>query len=614
MGQKNGILGVNPPLFMRKTTLPFSMSLAARSATPSVLLSSTPSVTLSAFPSAMPSATPSAQASALPTALLAAVLIVLLAFGGLLGLGGCTTGLSPAQPSDLSSIQTKVAIIHTNDIHGYFMSAEPTESSPGVMGLAALAQLKKDYEDQGYEVLLLDDGDATQDNVLVNLSQGESAIKFMNYVGYDAMSLGNHEFDWGVDNLQKLIGSADFPVLAANIIIDANAQTFTQAHTIIELNDGSKVGIFGMTTPETKTKTSPRNTAGLNFLTGYDLSRCAQQQIDALRAEGCAMVICLGHLGSIGAISPNRSINILENTEGIDLFIDGHDHEVITDVVNGTLLVSTGSHLENIGVVLLEEGVLSDQMLTYGSYEGRDAAAESLVAQVYAEVSDQLSEVIGSTAVPLNGQREPGVRTEETNLGNFAADAMLWQATQASDDSVDAAIVNGGNIRASIDVGDISMATLMTVFPYNNALNVVTLSGAELLEVLESATFSLPEAAGSFPQVAGITYSVDTTVPYQNGEQYPDSTFFAPAAPGARVTISDVGGRGFALDERYAIAVSSFITAGGDTFFAVALAYQETGYSTGYSDTDALINFLKTELKGVIGEEYRAPKGHITIQ
>jgi len=543
--------------------------------------------------------------------LLSVLLVAGLVVGGLAA--GCN-GLTTNHQASLDSIQCRIAIIHTNDVHGFVMATDPTDSSPGSFSLAAVAQLKKDYEAQGYEVLLLDDGDATQDNVLVNLSQGESAIQFMNAAGYDAMSLGNHEFDWGVDNLDKLMGEAEFPALAANIIVDATAKTYTQAHTIIELSDGTKIGIFGLATPETKTKASPKNVAGLNFLEGYDLARCAQQQIDALRKEGCAMIICLGHLGSSDTAAPNRSIDVLESTEGIDLFIDGHDHKVVNDTVNGTLLVSTGSHLDNIGLVLFNEGVLSNEMIAFGDYDGLDAATDALISKVNTEVTAQLSEVIGSTLVDLNGERDPGVRTMETNLGNFAADALLWQAVQASDVVVDAAIVNGGSIRASIARGDISMATMMTVFPYHNSLNVVTLTGAELLEVLEASTFSLPEAAGGFPQVAGITFTVDTSIPYENGEQYPDSTYFAPAAPGTRVNISDVGGRGFSPKEMYVIAASSFITDGGDTFFAVARAYQDTGYSTGYSDTDALINYLKPERSGVSGEDYSTPKDRITIR
>ncbi len=542
----------------------------------------------------------------------AAICAIALVFG-IVSLSACTVSEAPSQSGEQPQSEGKLAIIHTNDTHGYDMAAEPTDSSPGVIGMAAVAQLKKDYEAQGYNVLLLDDGDAIQDNVLVNLSQGRAAIDFMNSAGYDAMSIGNHEFDWGADNLEKLIGRADFPVLAANVTVDATGEPFARSNAVFEFDDGTRVGVFGLATPETQTKSSPKNVAGLTFAAGEDMYRCAQEQVDELREQGCAIVVCLGHLGSVGGIAPNRSLDVLANTEGIDVFIDGHDHEVVNEMVNGSLLVSTGCHTENIGVVLCEDGSFVEEMVAYGAYEGKDQATDDLVRATHDEVKNQLSEVIGVTNVDLDGERDPGVRTQETNLGDFAADAMLWQANQASGQTIDGAIVNGGSIRASIGAGEVSMETLMTVFPYNNSLNVVTLKGSELLEIIEAATFCLPEASGGFPQVAGITYAVDTLAPYETGDQYPNSTYYAPANPGSRVTILDVGGRGFSLDDEYSIAASSFITSGGDTYYAVAEAYQKTGFTTGYSDTDALVNYLQTALGGVVDESYEKPRERIFI-
>lgn len=548
----------------------------------------------------------------LPQQILSAILSCLLVSS--VALMGCSSNTNEQTNDDAAAIEGGLVIIHTNDIHGYDMPAEATENSPGVIGIASVAQLKKDYEAQGYQVLLLDSGDSIQDNVLVNLSHGQSAIEFMNSAGYDAMTIGNHEFDWAQGNLEKLIDEANFPVLSANISVEESGDSYVDANTIIELEGGVKVGIFGLTTPETQTKSNPKNVAGLHFASEDDLYSCAQEQIDYLRGEGCSIVICLGHLGSIGGEEPNRSIDVLENTEGIDLFIDGHDHQVVNQETGGALLVSTGCHLENIGVVHYEEGVFTEEMVSYGSYDGVDPATDELVRKINDEVNAELAETIGRTEVALNGEREPGVRTNETNLGDFTADAMLWQAKQAADQNVDAAFVNGGSIRASIAEGDISMATMLTVFPYQNSLNIVTLKGSELLEVLEAGTALLPEAMGSFPQVAGITYTIDTTVAYENGEQYPDSTYYGPAKPGARVSISDVGGRGFDLDAEYVVAVTDFISSGGDTYYAVAQAYRNNGFTTGYSDTDALINYIQTELGGTIGQAYAAPQGRITVK
>ena len=169
----------------------------------------------------------------------------------------------------------------------------------------------------------------------------------------------------------------------------------------------------------------------------------------------------------------------------------------------------------------------------------------------------------------------------ETNLGDFACDAILWAAQQAMGDQVVAAVTNGGGIRASIKAGDISMNDMKTVFPFGNEVATLTVKGSELLEALEAATCTTPDAIGAFPQVAGIEFTVDTSVPYENGEMYPDSTYYAPAKPGARVTIQTVGGEPFDAEKLYTIATNDFTAAGGDTYYAFRYANQTTCYKTG---------------------------------
>lgn len=531
------------------------------------------------------------------------------------GCNGTTNVTQTTQPivEPIIEIEDKLAIIHTNDVHGNDLASEATEEEDGTLGLASVAQLKKDYEEEGYTVLLLDAGDAVQGTNLVNLSQGETAIEFMNAVGYDAMTLGNHEFDWGAENVLSLYEKAEFPFLAANIIVDEMQRPFTESNLIITLDNGAKVGIFGLTTPEVQTKVNPKSVEGLSFSAEEELYETAQKQVDGLRDEGCSMIIALGHLGSIGKDSPNRSYDVLRNTEGVDLFIDGHDHEVVQAMVNGTFLVSTGAYLENIGVVLYDEGIYTEQMVNAYTYGDIDESVQSLIVRANEKVEAQLSEVIGQSAVNLEGEKQT-VRTQETNLGNLVTDAMLWQARQSSDQEIDAALTNGGNLRASILQGDVSMKTLTTALPYNNELNIVTLTGTELLETLEAALFKYPEAAASFPQVSGISFTIDPSVAYENGDQYPSSTYFAPAASGSRVTITKVGGKDFSPYDEYTIAATSFLTDGGDTYYALARAYDENGYTTSITELDMITRYIKDELKGIIGEEYAEARNQISIK
>ena len=176
---------------------------------------------------------------------------------------------------------------------------------------------------------------------------------------------------------------------------------------------------------------------------------------------------------------------------------------------------------------------------------------------------------------------------------------------------VDGAIQNGGGVRASIPAGPITMNTLYTVFPFGNSVSVVKVTGAQLLEALEASCSAAPAALGGFPQVSGIVFTIDTSIPYVNGLQYPDSTYFAPAVPGSRVTITSVGGRDFSLTDSYYIAVNNFMADGGDTYYVFTQAQEVI--DTGVIDAEGLISYVNS-LGGVIGDTYAAPKGNITIK
>ncbi len=514
----------------------------------------------------------------------------------------------PATASGLVDVAGKLVILHTNDIHGYAVS----DISGGTFGYAAVAKLKKDLTAAGASVLLLDAGDATQGTPLVNISYGQTALEFMNAAGYDAMTLGNHEFDWGSDNLQQILEVVKFKVLSANIVNKISGETFVEPNTIFTMDNGLKVGVFGLSTPETLTKTHPDKVNTLSMFMGDELVACAQAQVDLLKGEACDLIVCLSHLGIADESAGNRSTDVLEKVTGIDLMIDAHSHSIIEgEVVNGTTLVSTGEYFHNIGMVVYDGESLTTTLIK----SDLDADVTEIVNAKNAEVQELLSQSFATTEVLLNGERDPGVRTEETNLGDFACDAILWAAKKAlGEDKVVAAINNGGGIRASIQAGEITMNDMKTVFPYGNQVTVLTITGAELLEVLEAATFSTPDAIGAFPQVSGIVFTLDTTVPYEQGEQYPDSTYFAPAKPGSRVSIETVGGEPFDIEALYNIATNDFSAAGGDTYYALRYANQTSGYMTGVALEDALVNYVTEELGGVVtAQAYGEPQGRIKI-
>lgn len=508
----------------------------------------------------------------------------------------------------LAADLSKLVILHTNDTHGFDQRAE------GINGLATVAAFKKHLEAQGKTVVLLDAGDAIQDNILVNFSQGKSAISFMNACGYDAATLGNHEFDYGQDVLLARMQEAKYPFVSCNVMVKATGKSFIAPSTIINKN-GYKIGVVGITTPETATSTNPKNVRGLDFLASQELYAKVQQEVDKLKAANCDFVVGLAHLGSGDEAKPNRSDDVVANVRGMAFCIDGHDHKVKNFRINNTLIVETGSYTKNIGMIVYKDGAWQEELQAYGAYTEQDEKVKALVAKAAAEVKRHLAQPFGKTTVLLNGKRVPGVRTEETNLADFCTDAFLWQAQQASvfKGGVDAAIINGGNIRDSIQVGTITRGHVMAVLPYNNQLVVVKVKGEELLEMLEAATCVLPDAMGALPQVSGIKYEVNTRVAYTKGALYEGSTYYAPAKPGSRVKIIEVAGRPFALDATYAIVASDFICNGGDAYGALLHHGDDGRYTIGYTDEQAVENYLREVLKGKVGSKYALPQGRITI-
>lgn len=503
----------------------------------------------------------------------------------------------------------EIVILHTNDVHG------------AISSYAKVAALKAEYEAKGAEVLLMDAGDYIQGEPYVSVSQGETAIRLMNYAGYDVATIGNHEFDYGYENLAKLAAAAEFPIIAANVMY--NGKTAFEANKVFELESGVKVGVFGLSTPETATKAHPGKIKGVTFLSGDDMNKAAQAQVDELTAAGCDYIICLGHLGIDDSSKGYRSVDLLEAVTGIDVFIDGHSHSSLDDVkalvgedckVGDTLLTSTGTKLATVGAVVISEDGISIESVDLEKYEGSDDVVEEAAQLVIDEVDAAYGEVFAKSEVELCGEKAPGNRTEETNNGNLIADAILWQAKKdgslpVADENV-IAITNGGGIRAAIAAGDITKKDVNTVLPFGNTVAYVTVKGSVLLEALEASTYCTPEAVGAFPQVAGIEFTVDTNKAYDQGEQYPGSTYYAPASIN-RVTIESINGKAFDPEATYVVVTNDFLAAGGDTYYAFSVSIS---VDTGIPMDEAVMSYITEELKGVVtAEKYGEPQGRITV-
>lgn len=500
-----------------------------------------------------------------------------------------------------------VVILHTNDIHG------------AIDGYAEVAALKDAYEARGAYVLLLDAGDFIQGDPTVSTSQGATAVELMNLAGYDAAIPGNHEFDYGYANLTTIMEKASFTALSA-VNIQYNGNIFFKENMIYEAPNGTKIGVFGISTPETATKAHPAKIQGVTFLAGQDMYNSAQAQVDKLTAAGCEIIVCLAHLGIDEASAPNRSVDVLNSVQGIDVMIDGHSHSTfeemaaVTDenmMVNGTVLTSTGTKLAAVGVVTISaDNQIKAEVTVAEALTTEDANVAARAAAIKKQIDDDYGTVFATTEILLNGERSPGNRTEETNLGDLITDALLWGA-EKNGEAVDAAITNGGGIRATIKAGDVTKKDINTVLPFGNTLSIIKISGQELLNALEASTYCTPEAVGAFPQVAGIEFTLDTGKYYAKGDQYPGSTYFGPAYIN-RVTIQSVGGKPFDPAATYSIATNDFLAAGGDTYYAFATAI--ANYDTGIPMDEVVMDYVKTVLGGVIKEaDYGTAKGRITM-
>lgn len=513
-----------------------------------------------------------------------------------------------------SDLTGKTIILHSNDVHG------------AIAGYANIAQLRNEYEAEGAEVILVDAGDFSQGTTYVSTSKGFDAITMMNAAGYDVATLGNHEFDYGYAQLKSNLEKAEFQVICADVF-DESGNTIYPAYTIITTGSGMKIAFIGFETPEAQTKANPALIKGLTFLAEDELYAVAQENIDKVKAEGADLVIALSHLGVDAESEPNRSVDLYAHTTGFDFIIDGHSHTVMTEGENGEPIQSTGTAFANIGVIVIdnETKTIEENFLRSVSHDEdgttvyditNDIAVSGYAQEIMDRVNGEYNIVFAESLVDLNGERDPGNRTEETNLGDLVSDAIMWtvlkdEGSLSVDTANAVAIVNGGGIRASINSGSITKKDVNTVLPFGNTITVVYVTGAELLEALEASTYCTPTAVGGFPQVAGIEFTVDTTKAYDsNAETYPASTYYGPASIN-RVTINNVNGREFDENATYAVITNDFMAAGGDTYYAFASS--ENKFDTGIPLDEAVMAYITDSLGGVVGEDYATPKGRIHI-
>lgn len=426
--------------------------------------------------------------------------------------------------------RSKITVLYTNDVHTHISNTVKDASGNRVPGLtyASVSAMKKELEASGEKVILVDNGDFSQGTIYGAEDQGATIISLMNAAGYDAATLGNHDFDFGMATTMKFIKKAKFPIVSCNFF--KGKKPVTKPYAIIRRGN-VKVALIGIATPETLTKSSPVNFMDkkkskviYNFAednTGDRLAKTIQNAIDEARPKA-DYVIAIGHLGIDESAAPFRSTDIIPKLSGLDAFLDGHSHSLVEQQFvkdrngNDVLLTQTGCYLANIGRMTLDGNKVESKLVS--GYEGKDLAVDAIAKSFIEKTDSKLKKVFAVNENKLvmrtDDDSEWFVRKHETNLGDFTADAYYWYINEVEKMQCDMVFINAGGIRENIPAGDANYITVKNVAPFGNQTCLIQMDGQSILDVLEfGARGAGVESIGGFMQVAGLKYSVDTSIP-----------------------------------------------------------------------------------------------------
>ena len=532
---------------------------------------------------------------------------------------GCCAAL--AEEAAGPALEKNLVILYTSDVHCGIDSG---------WGHAGLYAIKENLSANNY-VLLVDDGDSIQGEPIGTLSTGEAIIDIMNNVGYDIAIPGNHEFDYGMERFLELTGKAKFPYISCNF--NKEGELVFQPYVIKEF-DGVKIAFVGVTTPLTPRSSTPKyfqDDQG-NFIygflqdeTGEAVYSAIQKAVDDARAEGANYVILMGHLGNEEEVIPWRYSDVLENTTGIDVMLDGHSHD--TDQVkvknkDGEEVIRSGvgTKMANIGCLTIgTDGSIKTELLSWNCSTPapkllglRNIASDSVLEASYL-LNMLLKEVVAKTAVDLyfydptartdDGKQIRIIRRSETNLGDLCADAYRDQGG-----GTDIAFVNGGGIRVQLNAGDLTLGDILSVHPFGNSLTVIEVTGQQVLDALEWSVHSLPGEFGGFNQVSGLTFEYDCTI--ESPVVADENGMFVKVddTKERRVRNVMIGNEPLDPEKTYTLASHDYqLLNDGDgyTMYKGCKVLQESVKL----DNQVLIDYITDTLGGVVGEGYENPYG-----
>ena len=444
----------------------------------------------------------------------------------------------------VSARAAEVVLFHTNDAHARIMKGDDGGKTIGLAEMTAAVRKSR----AGNEATLwLDAGDTFHGMPAVNVSRGVGMVALLNRAGLDAMTPGNHDYNYGAPRLLELARRARFPVLSANTVGRETGELLFKPYKIFRWG-GIRVGVFGLTTPDTAGATRPSNVETVRFT---DAVEAAWRMVAELRPQ-CDVIVALAHLG-LNEHSSITSERLAQEAPGIDVIIDGHSHTALPEglTVGDTLIAQTGWHGHFLGRVMLtvengrvvgkEARLLDAEAVAQLAPEPDEGVLKALAALEKRNAA-LFGKVVARSSRRLTGDRSI-LRRQESELGNLCADAFRWRA------GADLAISNGGGMRSDLPAGDVTRGDIMAIFPFGNNVMLAEIDGATIRRMLERSVSAYPNIFGGFLSVSGLTFSFD-----------PD----APA--GARV--GEIHVNGAPLDESrvYTLASSDFQLAGGDGY------------------------------------------------
>ena len=541
-------------------------------------------------------------------------LAFLLALTMLLGVGALAE-------EDAPLFQQDVMVLFTSDVHCGIESN---------FGYAGLAMVRDAYKNAGYHVLLVDNGDSIQGEPVGTMTTGEANIKLMNAVGYDIATMGNHEFDYGMERFFELSKMANFPYVSCNFNKGGELQF---APYVIKEFDGVKIAFVGISTPKTLTSSTPKyfQDENGNFIygffedeTGEGLYNAVQKAVDDARAEGATFVVALAHLGNEDECRPFTYADVIANTTGINALLDGHSHDTLHVEMRNkaretVLRQGCGTKMEGIGYLKIaaKDGAMKAGVMMWNNDDFNatqlyqlDTDVTKAVAEATETLNVKLAEVVAKTDVELtindpvavteDGKAVRIIRNAETNLGDLCADAYRYVS------GADIAFVNGGGIRVSIKEGDITLNDILKVHPFGNALCVCEATGQQILDALEFGAKDVPGEFGGFLQVSGLTYEIHTYLP--STVKMDEKRMFVGVEGEYRVKNVMVGGEPLDLEKIYTLASHNYMLQGqgdGYTIFEDNVYTQESVML----DNQVLITYITEGLNGVVGADYANPYG-----